>query len=68
MAPARMAHHHGTAWRRMLEEPLTLRRAPIICPQGEMTEHNIELGVIGEDRQFRILTPAEIRDYLDEAN
>eukprot|EP00727_Mastigamoeba_balamuthi_P006040 m51a1_g2055 putative proteasome subunit alpha type (235) ;mRNA; f:1407285-1408286 len=33
--------------------------------EGSMTEHNIELGVITEDRQFRILTPAQIRDYLD---
>ena len=36
--------------------------------EGEMTEFNIEVGVIGEDRVFRILTPAEVRDYLDEAN
>ena len=35
--------------------------------EGEMTEHNIELGVIREDRQFRVLTPAEVKDYLDEA-
>merc|ERR1719498_320817 len=36
--------------------------------EGEMNEHNIELGVVGPDRVFKILTPAEIRDYLDEAN
>ena len=36
--------------------------------EGEMDEHNIELSVIGEDKKFRILTPAELRDYLDEAN
>lgn len=36
--------------------------------EGEMNENNIELGVVGEDRKFRILTPAEVRDYLDEAN
>lgn len=36
--------------------------------EGEMTEHNIEVGVISDDnRTFRTLTPAEIRDYLDEA-
>ena len=35
--------------------------------EGELTEHNIEVGVIGEDRKFRVLTPAEVRDYLDEA-
>ena len=34
----------------------------------EMNENNIELAIIGEDRKFRILTPAEVRDYLDEAN
>ena len=36
--------------------------------EGEMNEHNIELGVIGEDRVFKVLTPSEIKDYLDEAN
>ena len=36
--------------------------------EGEMTEFNIEVGVVGEDKIFRILTPAEVRDYLDEAN
>jgi 20S proteasome subunit alpha 2 len=35
--------------------------------EGEMTEHNIELAVIGEDRKFRILTPSEVKDYLEEA-
>jgi len=35
--------------------------------EGEMNEHNIELAVIGADRKFRILSPAEVRDYLDEA-
>ena len=43
---------------------LTLRESY----EGEMTEHNIEVGIIGEDKVFRILTPAEVRDYLDEAN
>ncbi|KAJ1436889.1 20S proteasome subunit alpha 2 [Ochromonadaceae sp. CCMP2298] len=43
---------------------LTLRESY----EGEMTEFNIEVGVVGEDRVFRILTPAEVRDYLDEAN
>jgi len=36
--------------------------------EGEMDENNIELAIVGEDRKFRILTPAEVRDYLDEAN
>ena len=36
--------------------------------EGEMNEHNIELGVIGEDRVFKVLTPAEIKDFLDESN
>lgn len=36
--------------------------------EGEMTEHNIEVGIVGSDKVFRILTPAEVRDYLDEAN
>ena len=40
---------------------LTLRESY----EGEMTEFNIE---VGKDGIFRILTPAEVRDYLDEAN
>ena len=29
---------------------------------------NIEVGIVGPDKVFRILTPQEVRDYLDEAN
>jgi 20S proteasome subunit alpha 2 len=42
--------------------------------EGEMTERNIEIGVIGgdvsaegeasEEAQFRRLSPAEVKDYL----
>jgi len=37
--------------------------------EGEMTEHNIEIGVVAQvegQNVFRVLTPAEIRDYLTE--
>ena len=34
--------------------------------EGQMTENNIELAVVGEDRKLKILTPAEIKDYLAE--
>mmetsp|Transcript_53144 Transcript_53144/g.108391 ORF Transcript_53144/g.108391 Transcript_53144/m.108391 type:complete len:234 (+) Transcript_53144:75-776(+) len=43
---------------------LTLRESY----EGEMTEGNIEVAIIGEDRVFKILTPSEVKDYLDEAN
>lgn len=37
--------------------------------EGEMNGHNIEVGVVSKsDGKFRLLTPAEIQDYLDEAN
>lgn len=36
--------------------------------EGEMNEKNIEVAVVSEDRVFHILTPAEIKDYLEEAN
>jgi hypothetical protein len=29
--------------------------------RSEMNEFNIEIGIVGADRQFRILTPAEVR-------
>jgi 20S proteasome subunit alpha 2 len=34
--------------------------------EGEMTEENIEVGVITTDRKFRVLSAAEVRDYLLE--
>jgi 20S proteasome subunit alpha 2 len=43
---------------------LTLRESY----EGEMTEHNIEVGIVTSDRVFRVLTPEEVKDYLDEAN
>ena len=44
---------------------LTLRESY----DGEMTEDNIEVGIISaEDKQFRVLTAAEVKDFLDEAN
>jgi len=35
--------------------------------EGEITKDNVEIGIVGADRQFRILTPADVQDYLDEA-
>eukprot|EP01117_Protostelium_nocturnum_P001650 TRINITY_DN1201_c0_g1_i3.p1 TRINITY_DN1201_c0_g1~~TRINITY_DN1201_c0_g1_i3.p1 ORF type:complete len:235 (-),score=65.45 TRINITY_DN1201_c0_g1_i3:205-909(-) len=34
--------------------------------EGEMNENNIEIGIIGEDRKFRTLTPSQVKDYLGE--
>ena len=35
--------------------------------EGAMTEDNIEVGLIDEkSRKFRVLKPAEVKDYLDE--
>lgn len=36
--------------------------------EGEMTAHNIEVGVVRKDGKFQVLTPSQIQDYLDEAN
>jgi len=35
--------------------------------EGAMNEDNIEIGVIGVDSKFHMLTSAEVRDYLIEA-
>jgi len=35
--------------------------------EGEMTKDNIEVGIVGADRKFRVLTPEEVADYLQEA-
>ncbi|CAJ2659196.1 unnamed protein product [Trifolium pratense] len=34
--------------------------------EGQISAKNIEIGIIGEDKKFRVLTPAEIDDYLGE--
>lgn len=34
--------------------------------ETEMNETNIEIGVVDESRQFRVLSPSEVRDYLAE--
>lgn len=31
-----------------------------------MSNINIEVGIIGSDKVFRRLTPAQIKDYLEE--
>jgi 20S proteasome alpha/beta subunit len=31
-----------------------------------MDEHNIEVGVIRSDKIFKVLTPHEVKEYLDE--
>jgi len=43
---------------------LTLRESY----EGEMTKDNIEVGIVGEDKVFRVLSPQEVDDYLQEAN
>ena len=36
--------------------------------EGEMTSENIEVGIVSKaDGKFRVLTPEQIQDYLDEA-
>ena len=32
--------------------------------EGQMTENNIEIGVVDKDGGFRRLEPAEVKDYL----
>lgn len=35
--------------------------------EGAMTEHNIEIGVIrAEDKEFKVLSPEAVKDYLQE--
>lgn len=36
--------------------------------EGEMNNTNIEVGVVREDKKFQVLTPAQIKEYLDELN
>jgi hypothetical protein len=34
--------------------------------EGQISENNIEIGVVNDQKMFRVLTPAEILDYLGE--
>ncbi|KAK9808539.1 hypothetical protein WJX73_006377 [Symbiochloris irregularis] len=34
--------------------------------EGQISSSNIEVGIIGEDQVFRLLTPSEVADYLEE--
>lgn len=34
--------------------------------EGEMNEHNIEVAIVKKDEPFRVLTPNEVKDYLEE--
>jgi 20S proteasome subunit alpha 2 len=34
--------------------------------EGQVTENNIEIGIIGDDHVFKVLSVAETRDYLQE--
>lgn len=34
--------------------------------EGAIDETNVEIGVVGEDQKFRVLSPAEVRDYIRE--
>jgi len=34
--------------------------------EGQISGSNIEIGVVGKDRVFRVLTAAEVNDYLSE--
>ena len=34
--------------------------------EGAMDHTNIEVGIVGADGAFKVLTPAEIKDYLGE--
>merc|ERR1712194_273796 len=34
--------------------------------EGAMDHTNIEVGIVGADKKFKVLTPAEIKDYLGE--
>ena len=35
--------------------------------EGEMTSSNIEVGIVGADKKFRVLSADEVAEYLAEA-
>lgn len=35
--------------------------------EGAVTEENIEIGIVDESREFRVLKPSQVKDYIGEA-
>eukprot|EP01107_Rhizomastix_libera_P007389 TRINITY_DN2202_c0_g2_i2.p1 TRINITY_DN2202_c0_g2~~TRINITY_DN2202_c0_g2_i2.p1 ORF type:complete len:242 (-),score=52.60 TRINITY_DN2202_c0_g2_i2:24-722(-) len=33
--------------------------------EGQMDENNIEVGIIGKDKKFQVLSPIQVKEYLD---
>ena len=33
---------------------------------GAINENNIEIGIVGKDHKFRVLTPTEVKEYLKD--
>ena len=34
--------------------------------EGQISGQNIEVAIVGDDQKFRVLTAAEVSDYLEE--
>ncbi len=34
--------------------------------EGQISGSNIEVAIVGDDMKFRVLTPSEVSDYLEE--
>ena len=34
--------------------------------EGQITSENIEVAIVGENKQFKVLTASEVSDYLEE--
>lgn len=34
--------------------------------EGQITSNNIEIGVVGDDGIFKVFTPSEVSDYIEE--
>ncbi|XP_020399743.1 proteasome subunit alpha type-2-like [Zea mays] len=34
--------------------------------EGQISSNNIEIGIIRADREFKVLSPSEIKDFLEE--
>jgi len=34
--------------------------------EGAINEENIEIGIVGKDQKFRILSATEVKDYVKE--
>lgn len=63
-----MEKHYDTfaplGWKELVKHAVKALKAS--AQEVELTEHNVSIGVVGKDVDFRLLNAEELREYLGE--